>query len=47
MVGGRAGVTPPDDGTVRLEPPDQYVRAPVECRSIVAGRFGEHELAEK
>ena len=47
MVRGRTGVTPSDDGTVRLEPPDQYVRASVECRSIVAGRLGEHELAEK
>lgn len=47
VVGGRTGVTPPDDGTVRLEPLDQYVRAPVKCRPIVAGRLSEHELAEK
>jgi hypothetical protein len=37
MVGGRAGLTPSDDCTVRLEPPDQYIRTPIERRSIVAG----------
>jgi len=47
MVGGHGGVPPADDCTVRLEPLHQYVCTPVERRSIVAGRFGKHELAEK
>ena len=40
-------MSPRDERTVRLEPPAQYVRTPVQRLSIVAGRFGEHELPQE